>query len=144
MPDCWSSRARSAAWSPRADRSSAATSSSPAPRARCPAAAPPRSAMETRAHRRAAAATFASSPNHRMGLTGHAQACPVVRTMARLIVYYLLLFGACGYAFWRGKAEARIVATAFFVGSFATIAMHSHLRGGYSSLEKGVFVVDVA
>jgi hypothetical protein len=78
-----------------------------------------------------------------MGLTGHAKACPVARAMARLIVYYLLLFGACGYAFWRGKAEARIVATAFFVGSFATIAMHSRLRGGYSSLETGVFVVDL-
>jgi hypothetical protein len=78
-----------------------------------------------------------------MGLTGHAQACPVSRAMARLIIYYLLLFGACGYALWRGKAEARIVAIAFFVGNFATIAMHSHLRGGYSSLEKGVFVVDV-
>jgi hypothetical protein len=64
--------------------------------------------------------------------------------MARLIFYYLLLFGSCGYALARGKAEARIVAGAFFVGNFATIAMHSHLRGGYSSLETGVFIVDVA
>ena len=63
--------------------------------------------------------------------------------MARLIFYYLLLFGACGYAFWRGKAEARIVASAFFIGSFATVAMHSRLRGGYSSLEPGVFAIDV-
>lgn len=64
--------------------------------------------------------------------------------MIRLIFYYLLLFGACGYAFWRGKAEARIVAAAFFVGSFATVGLHSQLRGGYSSLETGVFVIDVA
>jgi hypothetical protein len=64
--------------------------------------------------------------------------------MARLIVYYLLLFGACGYAFWRGKAEARIVASAFFVGSFATIAIRSHSSGSYSSLEAGIFVIDVA
>lgn len=64
--------------------------------------------------------------------------------MIRLIIYYLLLFGACGYAFYRGKIEARIVAATFFVGSFATIALHSHLKGGYSSLETGVFVVDIA
>jgi hypothetical protein len=65
--------------------------------------------------------------------------------MVRLIGYNLLLFGACGYAFWRGKAEARIVASAFFVGSFATLAMRSNSSGGgYSSLETGIFAVDVA
>jgi hypothetical protein len=63
--------------------------------------------------------------------------------MAHLIFYYLLLFGACGYAFWRGTAEARIVAGAFFIGSFATIVLHSHVKGGYSSVETGVFFVDV-
>lgn len=62
--------------------------------------------------------------------------------MAHLIFYYLLLFGACGYAFWRGNAEARIVAGTFFIGSFATIMVHSHVRGGYSSVETGVFFVD--
>jgi hypothetical protein len=64
--------------------------------------------------------------------------------MGRLIIYYVLLFGSCGYAFWRGKTEARIVASAFFVGSFATIAIRSHSSGSYSSLEMGVFVIDVA
>jgi hypothetical protein len=64
--------------------------------------------------------------------------------MARLILYNLLLFGACGYALWRGKVDARIVATAFFVGNFATFALRSHPHEGYSSLETGILMVDVA
>lgn len=64
--------------------------------------------------------------------------------MARLILYYLLLFGACGYAYWRGKVDARIVAVAFFIGNFATIMLRSHSHGEYSALEPGVFAVDLA
>jgi hypothetical protein len=64
--------------------------------------------------------------------------------MVRLILYNLLLFGACGYAWWRGRVDARIVAAAFFVGNFATFALRSRLSGGYSSLESGIFLVDMA
>ena len=64
--------------------------------------------------------------------------------MARLILYNLLLVGACGYALWRGKIDARIVATAFFIGNFATFALRSQYSGGYSSLESGIFAVDIA
>ena len=64
--------------------------------------------------------------------------------MLRLVLYHLLLFGACGYAFFRGKIDARIVATTFFVGSFVTFGLRSQLSGGYSSIESGIFVVDVA
>ena len=64
--------------------------------------------------------------------------------MVRLILYNLLLFGACGYAFWRGKVDARIVAAAFFIGNFATFALRSQPSGGYSSLEPGIFAVDLA
>ncbi|HET6535488.1 MAG TPA: hypothetical protein VFG41_04840 [Sphingomicrobium sp.] len=64
--------------------------------------------------------------------------------MARLIAYYLLLFVACGYALWRGKVDARIVAATFLIGNYATIALRSHPDGGYSSLESGIFAVDVA
>lgn len=63
--------------------------------------------------------------------------------MVRLILYNLLLFGACGYAFWRGKIDARIVAAFFFIGSFATFALRSHLASEYSSVEPAVFVIDV-
>ena len=64
--------------------------------------------------------------------------------MPRLILYNLLLLGACGYAVWRGKVDARIVALAFFVGNFATFALRSQLSGGYSQIEVGIFLVDVA
>lgn len=64
--------------------------------------------------------------------------------MVRLILYNLLLFGACGYALWRGKVDARIVALAFFVGNFATFALRTQLSGGYSRMEIGIFGVDVA
>jgi hypothetical protein len=63
--------------------------------------------------------------------------------MVRLILYYLLLFGACGYAAWRGRTDARIVAATFFVGSFATVLLRSHVRGGYSSVDSGVLAVDL-
>lgn len=63
--------------------------------------------------------------------------------MTRFLIYNFLLFGACGYAFFRGKTDARIVATGFFLGSFATLALRSQLGGGYGRLEVGVFAVDV-
>lgn len=63
--------------------------------------------------------------------------------MARFILYHVLLFGACGYAWARGKTDARIVATGFFIGSFATYGLRSHFAGEYGSLETGVMVVDV-
>ena len=64
--------------------------------------------------------------------------------MARLIIYNLLLFSACGYAFWRGKIDARIVAATFFIsgdvfyesaGMLATFVLLGHwfemrARGG--------------
>ena len=63
--------------------------------------------------------------------------------MLRLILYNLLLFSACGYAFWRGKVDARIVATAFFVGNFVSFALRTRINGGYSSFESGIFIVDI-
>jgi hypothetical protein len=63
--------------------------------------------------------------------------------MARFILYHVLLFGACGYALFRGRTDARIVAVGFFVGSFATYALRSRFAGGYGSFETGVFAVDV-
>jgi hypothetical protein len=63
--------------------------------------------------------------------------------MIRLILYYLLLFSACGYAVWRGKVDARIVAVAFFIGNFATVALRTHSSGSYHSLDPGIFLVDI-
>lgn len=64
--------------------------------------------------------------------------------MVRLVLYYVLLFSTCGYALWRGKVDARIVAATFLIGNFATLALQSNISGGgYSSLESGVFAVDL-
>jgi len=63
--------------------------------------------------------------------------------MIRFILYNLLLFGACGYALFRGKTDARIVAIACLVGSFASFGLRSQWSGSYESLETGVMVVDM-
>ena len=63
--------------------------------------------------------------------------------MLHLALYYLLLFSTCGYALWRGKVDARIVAATFLIGNFATVALQSGGATEYSSLESGVFAVDV-
>jgi hypothetical protein len=59
--------------------------------------------------------------------------------MARWIFYHLLLFGACGYAFYRGRTDARIVAAVCLIANFATYAVVS----SYSSVEIGVLVIDI-
>ena len=53
------------------------------------------------------------------------------------------MYGICGYALFRGRTEARIVAAVFLIGNFATLALRSHLATQYSSVEPAVFVVDV-
>jgi hypothetical protein len=63
--------------------------------------------------------------------------------MVRLFIYHLLLLAACGYALARGRTDARIVAAVFLVGDIATYALRSQVAGGYSTVESGVFAVDV-
>lgn len=63
--------------------------------------------------------------------------------MIRLILFNLLLFGACGYALIRGRTDARVVAAVFLAGTFATYAVRSPLGGSYSSVESGILLVDV-
>ena len=60
--------------------------------------------------------------------------------MDRVIIYRVLMYGICGYALYRGKADARIVAAVFLVGDLATLALRSST---YSSVESSVFVIDV-
>ena len=55
--------------------------------------------------------------------------------MDRLILYHALLFGACGYALIRGKADARIVALVFLIGNFATTLLRTHVADTYSTVE---------
>lgn len=63
--------------------------------------------------------------------------------MDRLLLFRALMYGVCGYAIVRGRTDARIVAFVFLVGDFATLALRSPLAQSYSSVESGIFVVDV-
>ncbi len=63
--------------------------------------------------------------------------------MNRLLIYHALMYGICGYALFRGRADARMVAAIFLVGNFATSGLRTQFGGGYSSLEAGVLAVDV-
>jgi hypothetical protein len=60
--------------------------------------------------------------------------------MDRLILYRMLMYGACGYALFRGKADARIVAAVFLVGDLATLALRS---SAYSSVDTSILAVDI-
>jgi hypothetical protein len=64
--------------------------------------------------------------------------------MVRLIFFYALRSGACGYALIKGRTDARIVSAVFLIGTFATFGLRSSMSGGYSSVESGIFAVDVA
>lgn len=59
--------------------------------------------------------------------------------MVRWILYHLLLFGACGYAFYRGRTDARIVAAVCIVANFASYAVVS----SYAQVEFGVLAIDI-
>ena len=59
--------------------------------------------------------------------------------MIRVILFDMLLFGACGYALLRGKTDARIVAVVCIVANFASYAVVSR----YASVETGVLIIDI-
>jgi len=60
--------------------------------------------------------------------------------MDRLIIYRALMYGACGYALFRGKTDSRIVAAVFIVGDLATLALRS---SSYSSVEISILAIDI-
>jgi hypothetical protein len=57
----------------------------------------------------------------------------------RVIIFDLLLFGACGYALLKGRTDARIVAITCIVANFASYAVVSR----YASVERGVLIIDL-
>jgi hypothetical protein len=59
--------------------------------------------------------------------------------MIRVILFDLLLFGACGYALLRGRTDARIVAVVCIVANFASYAVVSR----YAAVETGVLIIDL-
>ena len=64
--------------------------------------------------------------------------------MIRLILFNLLLFGACGYALVKGTRDARIVAIVCIIANFASLAARGPATTSYSSVQTGVMVVDLA
>jgi hypothetical protein len=64
--------------------------------------------------------------------------------MTRLLIYRALMYGACGYALFRGRTDARIVGAVFLIGNFATLTLRSSSMGGYAAFEPTVFLIDLA
>ena len=63
--------------------------------------------------------------------------------MLRLIVFNLLLVGACGYALLRGRSDERLTAIVCIVATLASIGLVAPASQRYASVEVGVLVVDV-
>jgi hypothetical protein len=63
--------------------------------------------------------------------------------MLRLIIFNALLLGSCGYAWFRGRSDERVVAAICLIASLASLAVISSFRTLYSGLEVGVLTVDV-
>lgn len=63
--------------------------------------------------------------------------------MVRMILFDLLLFGVAGYALLRGNRDARIVAVVCIAANFASAMVKAPVTTSYSSLESGVFAVDL-
>lgn len=60
------------------------------------------------------------------------------------LLYWLILFAICGYAFWRGRREERMIAAACLAASIATVVVVAPTRGRFSGVEYGVLAVDLA
>lgn len=60
--------------------------------------------------------------------------------MIRLIIFYSLLFGSCGYALLKGTRDAQVVAVVTLVATFASHFLVSR----YTGVEVGVLAVDIA
>ena len=63
--------------------------------------------------------------------------------MLRLVFFTALLFGTCGYAFWRGRADERLAAAVCILASVASIALAGPASLRYSEIELGVLAVDL-
>lgn len=64
--------------------------------------------------------------------------------MLRLVIFNALLLGSCGYAWFRGRSDERVVAAICLGASLATLAVLSSFQTLYSNLEVGVLAVDIA
>ena len=64
--------------------------------------------------------------------------------MLRLFIFNALLLGSCGYAWFRGRSDERVVAAVCLGASLLSLAVISSFATLYSDLEVGVLTVDIA
>lgn len=59
--------------------------------------------------------------------------------MVRLVLFTLLLLGACGFALWKGTRDARVVAATCLIAAFASVP----LFGNYERPEIPLLLIDL-
>jgi hypothetical protein len=64
--------------------------------------------------------------------------------MPRFVIYTILLFAVCIYAFWRGRSDERFTAAICVAASLASLAMLGPVRLRYADIEIGVLLIDLA
>lgn len=59
-------------------------------------------------------------------------------------IYWTILFVICGYAFWRGRRDERLVASVCLGASVISLLSLTQWQSRYSGVETGLLVVDAA
>jgi hypothetical protein len=65
-----------------------------------------------------------------------------VPLMMRVVIFYLMLLGSCGYAIWRGGPPERTAGWLLIGAALLTLAVGHPTQ--YSHIELGVFVIDIS
>lgn len=63
--------------------------------------------------------------------------------MPHFIFFYLILFGSCAFALWRGDRDGRIVALICLLASLISPLVLRPVINRYSGVEIGVFTIDL-
>lgn len=58
-------------------------------------------------------------------------------------IYWAILFLVCGYAFWRGRTDERVVAGVCLIASIISLLSLTRWHARYSDLEIGLLAVDL-
>lgn len=59
-------------------------------------------------------------------------------------IYWAVLFVICGYAFWKGRRDERLVAAVCLCASVISLLSLTHWHARYSNVETGLLIVDMA
>jgi hypothetical protein len=59
-------------------------------------------------------------------------------------IYWAVLCVICGYAFWRGRSDERVVASVCVIASVASLLALNQWHGRYSDVEHRLLFVDLA